>query len=76
MTAKEDAAPAAKLAQLIETYMADHPAAAALEDGRVLFDMRSAHYSVTEAHGRCLLQLWSEERNLMRTVVDVAERAQ
>jgi hypothetical protein len=56
--------------------MADHPAAALIEDGRVLFDMRTAHYAVTEAHGRCLLQLWSEERNLMRTVVDVQERAQ
>jgi hypothetical protein len=56
--------------------MAEHPAAALLEDGRVLFDMRLARYAVSEAHGRCLLQLWSEERNLMRTVVDVQERAQ
>jgi hypothetical protein len=38
--------------------------------------MRTAHYAVSEQHGRCLLQLWSEERNLMRTVVDVQERAQ
>ena len=76
MAAGTEAVPAARLAKTIEEYLADHPAAALLEDGRVLFDMRSAHYSVTEAHGRCLLQLWSEERNLMRTVVDVAERAQ
>jgi hypothetical protein len=71
-----DAASAARLAQTIEEYLADHPAAAVLEDGRVLFDMRAAHYAVTEQHGRCLLQLWSEERNLMRTVVEVQERAQ
>jgi len=70
------AAEAASLAQAIEEYLADHPAATLLEDGRVLFDMRTAHYAVTEAHGRCLLQLWSEERNLVRTVVDVQERAQ
>jgi len=38
--------------------------------------MRTAHYAVSEQHGRCLLQLWSEERNLMRTVVDLQERAQ
>ena len=38
--------------------------------------MRTARYSVAESHGRCLLQLWSEERNLVRTVVDVQERAQ
>ena len=65
-----------KLAKSIEEYLSDHPAAAVLEDGRVLFDMRTARYSVTEQHGRCLLQLWNDERNLMRTVVEIAERAQ
>jgi hypothetical protein len=65
-----------KLAQAIEEYLSDHPAAAVLEDGRVLFDMRTARYAVTEQHGRCLLQLWSDERNLVRTVVEIAERAQ
>ena len=65
-----------KLVQTIEEYLADHPAAAVLEDGRVLFDMRTARYAVSEQHGRCLLQLWSEERNLVRTVVEIAERAQ
>ncbi len=72
----DDAASAGQLAQLIENYLADHPAAALLEDGRVVFDMRMAHYSVSESHGRCLLQLWSDEHNLMRTVVEVKERAQ
>ena len=38
--------------------------------------MRTAHYAVNEAHGRCVLQLWSDERNLVRTVVEVQERAQ
>ena len=75
MAAGVDATSPALLTKLIEEYLADHPAAALLEDGRVLFDMRSARYSVTEQHGRCLLQLWSEERNLIRTVVEVQERA-
>ena len=66
----------AQLAQAIEAYLVDHPAAALLEDGRVLFDMRTARFSVTESHGRCLLQLWSEERNLVRTVTAAQERAQ
>lgn len=52
-----------------------HPAAALLEDGRVAFDMRSSRYSISESRGRCLLQLWNEERNLVRAVVDVKERA-
>jgi hypothetical protein len=76
MAAGAEAATPERLAQIIEEYLADHPAAAVLEDGRVLFDMRSARYAVSEQHGRCLLQLWSEERNLMRTVVEVQERAQ
>lgn len=71
-----DTASPARLAQSIEKYLADHPAAALLEDGRVLFDMRNAHYAVSESHGRCLLQFWSDERNLVRTVVDLQERAQ
>lgn len=65
----------AELAHRIENYLAAHPAAAVLEDGRVKFDMRSARWSVSEAHGRCLLQLWSDELNLVRTVVGVEERA-
>lgn len=64
------------LAKDIEEYLADHPAAAVLEEGRILFDMRDAHYSVSESHGRCVLQLWSQERNLIRTVVGVQARAQ
>jgi hypothetical protein len=71
----ESAASAGQLAQAIENYLADHPAAALLEDGRVAFDMRTARYSVGESHGRCLLQFWSDERNLMRTVVEVQQRA-
>jgi len=74
-TASEPIAPDA-LAKEIEDYLAAHPAAAVLEDGRVIFDMRSGRYSVTESHGRCLLQLWSEERNLIRTVVAIQARAQ
>ncbi|MGA2571673.1 MAG: hypothetical protein ABSF23_14240 [Terracidiphilus sp.] len=74
-TGPEHASPE-RLAQTIEAYLADHPAAALLEDGRVLFDMRAARYSVAESHGRCLLQLWSDERNLVRTVTGVQERAQ
>ena len=76
MAAGPEAASPARLAQSIESYLAGHPAAALLEDGRVVFDLRTARYSVSESHGRCLLEMWSDERNLVRTVVDVQERAQ
>ena len=71
-----ESASAAQLAKSIEQYLVDNPAAALLEEGRVLFDMRSARYSITEQHGRCLLGFWSEERNLIRTVIGLQERAQ
>jgi len=71
-----EAPSAASLAETLEGYLASHPSAALLEDGRVLFDMRLAKYSIAESHGRCLLQLWSDERNLVRTVIDIQHRAQ
>jgi hypothetical protein len=70
------AANATRLAETIQDYLEKHPEAALLEDGRVVFDMRRSRYAVTESHGRCLLELWSEERNLVRTVVEVEKRAQ
>lgn len=72
---KEEKPAPEQLARDIEAYLARHPAAAVLEDGRVLFDMRIARYSVSESHGRCLLQLWSEERNVVRSVLGLQERA-
>ncbi len=76
MSSAEPAPSADRLVRIIEAYLADHPAAALLEDGRVLFDMRIARFAVNESHGRCLLQMWSDERNLIRTVVDIQQRAQ
>ena len=55
MAAGQDGAAVARLVQTIDTYIQEHPAAALLEDGRVLFDMRRARYAVHESHGRCLL---------------------
>jgi len=64
-----------QLAASISAFLAEHPAAAVLDDGRLLFDMRRAKYSIAESHGRCVLQLWSDEQNLIRSVVGVESRA-
>jgi hypothetical protein len=69
------AANAHLLVQSIEEFLASHPAAAVLEEGRVVFEMRNARYSICEQHGRCQLQIWNEEHNLIRTVVEVQARA-
>ena len=66
--------PAAELARELEEFFAEHPQAALLEDGRVLFDMQSARYSLSAEQGRCLLHLWSEERNLVRTILGLQAR--
>ena len=66
-----DSVSAGQLAETVQAYLAAHPSAALLEDGRLLFDLRTARYSIAESHGRCVLQLWSDDRNLMRTVVEV-----
>jgi hypothetical protein len=65
----------AVLARALEEFLAAHPNAVLLEDGRVAFDMREAKYAISAEHGRCTLQLWSEERNLVRRVTDIALRA-
>ncbi|MGA7157568.1 MAG: hypothetical protein WBY53_12005 [Acidobacteriaceae bacterium] len=70
------AVPSAQLlAQQIEEFLAQHAEAAVLEDGKVLFDLRSAKASLNTDHDRCTLHLWSEERNLVRRIVTVTERA-
>ena len=65
---------ATELARLLEQFFTDHPRAALLEDGRLMFEMATARYSVTAEHGRCVLHLWSEERNMVRTVVGLDSR--
>lgn len=70
-----DTASPAQLAADIEAYLAEHPEAVVLEDGAILFDMRLASCSVAESHGRCVLQFWSEERNLVRSVLSAQRRA-
>jgi hypothetical protein len=72
----QPALPPTEIARLLEQFFADHPRAALLEDGRVLFEMAAAHYSISAEHGRCVLHLWSEERNMVRTVMGLEVRKQ
>jgi hypothetical protein len=65
-----------QIAQQIEEFLALHPEAAVLEDGKVMFDLRSAKAALNTEHERCTLHLWSEERNLVRQIVSVTERSE
>jgi hypothetical protein len=62
-----------QIAAALEEFLAEHPNAVVLEDGKILFDMRTAKYSLAMEHGRCMLQLWSEERNVVRRVSRAVE---
>jgi len=57
-----------QIAAALEDFLAGHPRAVVLEDGKAIFDMREAKYKLATEHGRCTLHLWSEERNLVRRV--------
>ncbi|WP_188555748.1 hypothetical protein [Edaphobacter dinghuensis] len=67
-TAAEPEQTVEQIATALEGFLAEHPQAVVREDGKVLFDMRAAKYSLTTEHGRCTLHLWSEDRNLVRRV--------
>ncbi|HMF53702.1 MAG TPA: hypothetical protein VK593_05090, partial [Edaphobacter sp.] len=62
------------IASVVEEFLLAHPTAAVLEEGRVAFDLRTAKYRLAVEHGRCTLQLWSDDANLVRRVVAVKEQ--
>lgn len=53
----------------LEAFLSGAPNAVIFEEGEQIFDLLSARYSVSEEHGKCLLHLWSEERNMVRRVL-------
>ncbi len=57
-----------QIAASLEAFLAEFPAAVVMEDGKALFDMREAKYTLSTEHGRCTLHLWGAERNIVRRV--------
>jgi len=66
---------ATQIAAAIEDFVAQHSEAAVLEDGKVLFDLRSAKYTLSTEYGRCTLHLWSDERNTVRRILSATPRS-
>jgi len=62
------------LARSLQEFLADARSGVVIEDGQIIFDLTAAQYAVSEEHGKCLLHLWSDERNLVRSVVDAEAR--
>jgi len=58
------------LTRTLQEFLSEAAGAVVLEDGAVAFDLAQAKYSVSGEHNKCLLHLWSAERNAVRRVVD------
>ncbi len=61
------------LGRMLQQFLLEWPQAVAQEDGELLFDFRTAKYSVS-GEGKCVLHLWSENRNTVRRVLDAEVR--
>jgi hypothetical protein len=59
-----------RIARAICEFLADVDSAVVLEDGVPVFDLSDTRYSLSTEHGKCVLHLWSAERNAVRRVVD------
>ena len=65
---------AAQLERELTSFLAEAQNALVVEDGAVIFDLREARYSISGERGRCLLHLWSSERNIVRRVLDAEQK--
>jgi hypothetical protein len=56
-------------------FLNEHEKTSVVEDGKVIFDLPGAQYTLATEHDRCTLHLWNAQRNLVRTVVACVERS-
>ncbi|HEY4660139.1 MAG TPA: hypothetical protein VIG91_01470, partial [Terriglobales bacterium] len=64
------------LATTLEGFLSGSNNAVVIEDGTVTFDLGQAKYSVSGETNRCLLHLWSHERNVVQRVLDVETKGE
>jgi hypothetical protein len=64
------------LARTVHDFLAESRDAVVVEDGTTLFDLQTARYSLSTDHGKCVLHLWSEERNCVRRVLDAEPKSE
>lgn len=58
------------LRRTVQDFLDEASGAVVLEDGAVAFDLAQAKYSISGDYNKCLLHLWSAERNAVRRVID------
>jgi len=58
------------LSRMLAEFLEGSRAAVVVEDGAVVFELASAKYSISGEYNKCLMHLWSSERNIVRRVLD------
>ena len=58
------------LCKTLADFLEGSRAAVVVEDGAVVFDLAQSKYSISGEYNKCLVQLWSCERNIVRRVLD------
>lgn len=64
------------LASTLEGFLSGSNNAVVIEDGSVMFDLGQAKYSISGESNKCLLHLWSPERNVVRRVLEVETKGE
>src|ERR1700740_2641495 len=62
------------LRQELQDFLGGSRHAVVLEDGAVTFDLAEAKYSISGEYNKCLLHLWSADRNVVRRILDAEVR--
>lgn len=58
------------LTRTLQDFLGQAAGAVVLENGSLAFDLGQSKYSVSGEHNKCLLHLWSPERNAVRRVLE------
>lgn len=64
------------LAAALGDFLSGSSSAVVIEDGGITFDLAQAKYSVLGENNKCLLHLWSAERNVVRRVLDLETKGE
>ena len=58
------------LSRTVQDFLSEAASAVVLENGALAFDLAQSKYSISGEYNRCLLHLWSSERNTVRRVLE------
>lgn len=62
------------LSEKLQQFLSCAHGAVIVEDSAVMFDLAQSKYSISGEHNKCLLHVWSAERNVVRRVLDLEVR--